>query len=542
MNLSEQPSSVSKGIQRRQERAKGERGARAEDEHVAEAGDLVSDLRAIVDEGLQEAETVMSGVVQEAEALVPEALAEAKADLKENGAAMERAMIDGMLDLAAALPPGDEQRIGFMIEACREEAEIAGRMAELRFTEPERRAVVLQLSQEQPQAILVAAARAALSLTEDEKIALTRRVVEYDLSLIAEAVTVFKLSSAAVAEVIRSFPKDDRAGLLYSLNIPGPKGEPLVEGIEERMRTEIGPLVEQAESSRAVEAELLLALERAFPDRVGIEQERTAIERGLRGRIEKIGDIGGNNTNAPMFLLIEGREVPAVYKPQSREAATNKQGYPLREGVEAGTYGLREWLAYQIDKALQLDLVPPTILRNGPEGVGAVQDWKIGKDQYDTAWLAEAKRDPKAKHELMRVGFFDGVVMNTDRHARNWLKSADGTVHGIDHGLIFAKQVNYSDTLRSWPLWAVAGEPLADDLRAKAERYLGSAEVQAALKKAFELALGEDAEEAWQGFHERLESMLRDGLPESQQVIDEENYRYLFEHEDDGEGSREGGA
>lgn len=251
--------------------------------------------------------------------------------------------------------------------------------------------------------------------------------------------------------------------------------------------------------TEAAGRELLLAIERAFPERAERERERARIEEEMRGEIETIGELGEATATKPLLIYFEGKQRFAIYKPRRRET-------DARSGIPTGTFALCEWLAFQIDRALQLDIVPPTILRDGPEGLGSAQHWESGEPTIERETAA-----PTDQEDLMRVAALDVLIGNTDRHRKNYLIAPDGKVHAIDNGLIFPERADSENGLRSNPLKEVQLEDLSPELSRRLEEFQTSYNVRTALKKSFEIALGDKAEKFWNQFLARMDKLLTDG-------------------------------
>lgn len=116
-----------------------------------------------------------------------------------------------------------------------------------------------------------------------------------------------------------------------------------------------------------------------------------------------------------------------VYKPRAGER-------PLRD-FPAGTLCQREVAAYEVDAFLGWGLVPPTVLRDGPMGIGSVQLFVPHDPREHYFTFIE---DPAARGQLVRVAVFDLLVNNADRKGSHIVRSEeDGTLRGIDHGLTF---------------------------------------------------------------------------------------------------------
>ncbi|RYC04123.1 SCO1664 family protein [Nocardioides zhouii] len=185
-------------------------------------------------------------------------------------------------------------------------------------------------------------------------------------------------------------------------------------------------------------------------------------------------------SNATFVGEIDG--VRVVYKPIAGER-------PLWDFPD-GTLAAREVAAYAVSEALGWDIVPPTVLREGPHGEGMVQLWRDEvEDQAPVDIVGEGDTPEGFRHvfdgldahdqpvslvhedsaELRRMALFDVVVNNADRKGGHVLPMADGHRHGVDHGLTF----HVENKLRT-VLWGFVGEPVSDD-EAEGLRRLASA-------------------------------------------------------------------
>jgi uncharacterized repeat protein (TIGR03843 family) len=117
--------------------------------------------------------------------------------------------------------------------------------------------------------------------------------------------------------------------------------------------------------------------------------------------------------------------------------------------------------AFAVSNAIGWDIVPPTILRDGPFGEGMVQAF-VESDESVDVWSMVIEDDPR----LRRMAVFDATVNNTDRKGGHILP-VDGGQHlyGVDHGVTFS----VVPKLRT-VLWAWRGEPMDTDELAGLER------------------------------------------------------------------------
>jgi hypothetical protein len=189
---------------------------------------------------------------------------------------------------------------------------------------------------------------------------------------------------------------------------------------------------------------------------------------------------GSNYTFAVAVEDGDGRATLAIYKPRAGEA-------PLYDFPD-GTLYRREQASYLLSRRLGWRLVPPTVVRDGPNGVGSVQLYV--EPEADSK---ELRHFWSGKHlDVERLVLFDHLANNADRKIGHLLRDTTGKVWGIDHGLTF----NRVPKLRT-VLWQFVGEPVAphltrdlaclldraDDLRAELRPYLDRSEVDALLAR-----------------------------------------------------------
>lgn len=169
----------------------------------------------------------------------------------------------------------------------------------------------------------------------------------------------------------------------------------------------------------------------------------------LRGHILQCGLIPWGSNYTFLALLDVGQEAPmlGVYKPRRGEA-------PLWDFPD-GTLYKRERAAFLFSEALGWQVVPPTVIRDGPNGIGSMQLY-IHHCQEDADYFRLRER---YRREVQRLALFDLVANNTDRKAAHCLRGEDGHIWGIDHGLTF----HAHPKLRT-VIWDFSGEPMPKHL------------------------------------------------------------------------------
>jgi uncharacterized repeat protein (TIGR03843 family) len=183
----------------------------------------------------------------------------------------------------------------------------------------------------------------------------------------------------------------------------------------------------------------------------------------------------------------------AVYKPRRGER-------PLWD-FPRGTLCQREVAAYLLSETLGWSLVPPTVLRDGPYGVGSVQ---LFIDADHEAHLFTMQKEGGYDEAIERLAAFDVIANNADRKSGHCLKGNDGRLWAIDHGICF-----HSDQKLRTVLWDFAGQPLLPgtlaDLRALRERLRRKDD---AATEMFETLLAADELRA---LRKRLDRMVDSG-------------------------------
>lgn len=157
---------------------------------------------------------------------------------------------------------------------------------------------------------------------------------------------------------------------------------------------------------------------------------------------------GSSNYTFLADLNSEQYQGLAIYKP--RQGETPLWDFPH------GTLCNRELAAYLISQALGWTLVPPTVLRGGPYGKGAVQFFV---DADFSQHYFTFRDEPALQPALQRVAAFDLVINNADRKAGHTLRDAQGRVWAIDHGVCFHAQPKLRTVI-----WEFAGAALPSDV------------------------------------------------------------------------------
>ena len=180
-----------------------------------------------------------------------------------------------------------------------------------------------------------------------------------------------------------------------------------------------------------------------------VNDDQSTLELLQHGEIVswQLTPIGSNYTFLVQVRLGD-RTGRAIYKPRNGEA-------PLWD-FPSGTLYKRECASFLLSEVLGWNFIPCTVIRDGPHGVGAVQQYleHDPRQNYYTLTAANAG-------ELRMIACFDLVANNTDRKAAHLLLDSQGKLWGIDHGLTF-----HADTKIRTVVWDFSGEPIPEPLLA----------------------------------------------------------------------------
>jgi len=180
-------------------------------------------------------------------------------------------------------------------------------------------------------------------------------------------------------------------------------------------------------------------------------------------------------SNATLQAVIEDSDplIKVIYKPIAGER-------PLWD-FEDGNLASRELSAFIVSDVGGFEIVPFTTLRDGPFGMGMVQQWIEVDSNVDVIEFGQSENT-----QLKRLALFDAVINNTDRKFGHLLLDQSGKLYGCDHGVAFHKE----NKLRT-VLWQFAGinfdqdeinlldALLKIDWREKLSTYITEEEIQA---------------------------------------------------------------
>ena len=198
-------------------------------------------------------------------------------------------------------------------------------------------------------------------------------------------------------------------------------------------------------------------------------------------------------SNATLFgkvLLDDKSSYLVVYKPIAGERAL----WDFADGNLAS----REVAAFLISQIGNFNCVPLTVMRDGPFGIGAVQQWIELDPDLDLIAIGQ-----QSSPAIRNLALFDVVINNTDRKFGHILPISDSEILGCDHGLTFHQEFKLRTVI-----WHYAGEELDENEieKLKALKSQIGDESRAALE---ELITADEIK----ALLERIDTLISEGFP-----------------------------
>ena len=168
-----------------------------------------------------------------------------------------------------------------------------------------------------------------------------------------------------------------------------------------------------------------------------------------RGELQPQGLLPwGSNYTFLVHIKLDDLETAAIYKPREGER-------PLWDFPD-GTLCQREVAAFVVSQALDWFIVPPTVLRDGPHGLGMVQFYIACNPEEHYFTLQEETR---FHDQFKQIALFDLLINNADRKSGHCLRDESDHIWAIDHGVSFAVEPKLRTVI-----WEFAGQPIPDRL------------------------------------------------------------------------------
>ncbi len=198
------------------------------------------------------------------------------------------------------------------------------------------------------------------------------------------------------------------------------------------------------------------------------------------------------SSNSTLVVRLDAgpsKRLRAVYKPQRGER-------PLHD-FPTGTLHKREYASYLVSRSLGWPNIPPTVVRDGPYGVGSMQLY-IESDPNITYFDLVKDR----ANDMLPLAVFDLLTNNADRKGGHCILGGDGTVWSIDHGLTFHHVFKLRTVMLEF--WGEAiPDPILDDLAALRDRLDSREDPADGLRRLV-------ADQEYDALMNRFEAILRE--------------------------------
>jgi hypothetical protein len=207
--------------------------------------------------------------------------------------------------------------------------------------------------------------------------------------------------------------------------------------------------------------------------------QRQAMEDYLRtAEVIKMEDIGLGVTKPRRAYLAPGG-------PFDRMAFKT-----IKPGYHSGFWESykSEVAAYELDKFLALEMIPPTVERKVKNETGAAVMWVSGIKSFGE--LGGPPTPPPAQvaawsRQLIRAKMFDNLICNIDPNLGNWLVDASWNLILIDHTRSFTtkKDVPHEMTRVDRELWNRMKALTVESLTPILGQWMGEKEIRAIVER-----------------------------------------------------------
>lgn len=143
------------------------------------------------------------------------------------------------------------------------------------------------------------------------------------------------------------------------------------------------------------------------------------------GELEILGRLV-DASNASLLCKLPN-ESQVIYKPIAGER-------PLWDFPD-GNLASREVAAFYVSEIGGFGVVPQTIMRDGPFGLGAVQEWITTAEDIDVIEIAQSSNE-----RIRNLALFDIIINNADRKFGHILVTPNLEIFGCDHGVSFHQE------------------------------------------------------------------------------------------------------
>jgi uncharacterized repeat protein (TIGR03843 family) len=194
------------------------------------------------------------------------------------------------------------------------------------------------------------------------------------------------------------------------------------------------------------------------------------------GELEILGRLV-DASNASLLCKLPN-ESQVIYKPIAGER-------PLWDFPD-GNLASREVAAFYVSEIGEFGVVPQTIMRDGPFGLGAVQEWITTAEDIDVIEIAQSSNE-----RIRNLALFDIIINNADRKFGHILVTPNLEIFGCDHGVSFHQENKLRTVIWQFSEFDLTREEISkiEQLISRLDRahlgqYLSDEEVDALFQRA----------------------------------------------------------
>ena len=160
------------------------------------------------------------------------------------------------------------------------------------------------------------------------------------------------------------------------------------------------------------------------PGKIWVDLKERFEELLRTARVVSVEELGPGMMSRKVELRQDGVELSAVWRHFS--------------AAKGGDSYIYEAAAYEIDKMLGLDMVPPTVVRTLEDEDGTLQLWVYGCRAVNPSASEHPPRPAEWRRQSYRMNAFDYLIANRDRNRGNILVDPKWEIVLVDHTRAFS--------------------------------------------------------------------------------------------------------
>lgn len=215
--------------------------------------------------------------------------------------------------------------------------------------------------------------------------------------------------------------------------------------------------------------------------------------RLIAGKLTSKSRIEETNQNDVYYCEFDNG-LAGVFKP----AAGEYSGFFV-QNMEGSKYK-RERAAYLVSQALDIKMVPPTVIREIDKKIGSLQQWIRGSNlrAWRESYMARGKRPPDVSEQELTNDIFKYCIADHDATGTNCIVDENGKLYSNDNGNAFSRtSLSFSNIwlgknvlpsiINAFRIF-ISSPPLINELKTHLSKLLDEEDVNSCVNRIVKIA------------------------------------------------------